>query len=372
MKISFGAKAIEGPFGGGNEFLKNLKNFFEEKGHQVVTHLNDVDIDIILLTNPLVVSQTSTFNNVDIDYYLKFKNPNAIVFQRINECDERKGTNYLNSEINYRNKGVDLNIFVSEWLRSVFEHFSIYNKKYFVIKGGPNEKIYNIQDKKYWNGADKIKLVTHHWSSNPMKGFKVYKEIDSLLNQSSVSSKLEFTFIGNLPKNLNLKNTKVIDPLVGNELAEELKKHHVYVTASINEPSGNHHMEGALCGLPIMYVESGALPEYCSDYGVAFEKESFLSSLKIIQRDYQNLISKLKNYPYSFSYAAEQYEKVFIYAVNNRAELINQRIKISKVQVVLTLIISVLNKTLYKIKRRIFILLGKIKRYIQGFFIDQK
>ena len=37
----------------------------------------------------------------------------------------------------------------------------------------------------------------------------------------------------------------------------ELKKHDIYITASENEPSGNHHMEGALCGLPILFKDSG-------------------------------------------------------------------------------------------------------------------
>ena len=46
---------------------------------------------------------------------------------------------------------------------------------------------------------------------------------------------------------------------VGNSyLANELKKHDIYITASENEPSGNHHMEGALCGLPILYKDSGS------------------------------------------------------------------------------------------------------------------
>jgi len=90
MKISFGSKIINGPYGGGNNFLKNLKQFLEEKGHVVVTDLKDNDIDIILLTNPLIDSETSTFRNYDIDFYLKFKNPNSLVFQRINECMREK------------------------------------------------------------------------------------------------------------------------------------------------------------------------------------------------------------------------------------------------------------------------------------------
>ena len=47
MKISFGSKIIEGPYGGGNNFLKNLKQFFEQNGHRVVTDLKDNDIDMM-------------------------------------------------------------------------------------------------------------------------------------------------------------------------------------------------------------------------------------------------------------------------------------------------------------------------------------
>ena len=31
-----------------------------------------------------------------------------------------------------------------------------------------------------------------------------------------------------------------------------------------------HHIEGALSGLPLIFRKSGALPEYCSDYGIEF------------------------------------------------------------------------------------------------------
>ena len=56
----------------------------------------------------------------------------------------------------------------------------------------------------------------------------------------------------------------------------------------------------------------------------------------------------------------------------NSKPIINQRIKTSKIEVFLRLIISILNTNLYKIKSNIYILLGKIKRYMQGIFIDHK
>ena len=46
----------------------------------------------------------------------------------------------------------------------------------------------------------------------------------------------------------------------GHELADTIKGNHLYLTASINEPSGNHHIEALQCGLPILYLESGAPP----------------------------------------------------------------------------------------------------------------
>ena len=83
----------------------------------------------------------------------------------------------------------------------------------------------------------------HHWSSHKNKGFDIYSEIDNLISNSEWSNKIEFTYIGNMNNEYELKNTKIVKPLAGLELAEEIKKHHLYVTASVNEPSGNHHIE---------------------------------------------------------------------------------------------------------------------------------
>ena len=93
MKISIGSKFIDEPFGGGNEFIKNLVSRLNQDGHEVLFDLSDKDIDIILLTNPLIDSELSTFNNKDINFYKIFKNQNVISVHRINECDERKRTN---------------------------------------------------------------------------------------------------------------------------------------------------------------------------------------------------------------------------------------------------------------------------------------
>ena len=130
--------------------------------------------------------------------------------------------------------------------------------------------------------------------------------------------KIEFTYIGNNSPEYNLKNTHLIRPLAGLELAEKIKEHHIYVTASVNEPSGNHHIEAAQCGLPILYKDSGGIPEYCKGYGVSFSND-FIQKLKFIINDYNNQKEKISQYPFS----AEKMCKEFVLLFEN---LLNQNL----------------------------------------------
>ena len=70
-----------------------------------------------------------------------------------------------------------------------------------------------------------LKFVTHHWSDHWNKGFDIYKKLDQLINKKNSQYRLEFTYIGNLPNDLNLKNTIHIQPLSGLDLAAEIKCH---------------------------------------------------------------------------------------------------------------------------------------------------
>ena len=363
MKVSIGAKIYEGAFGGGNEFIKNLTNHLIENNFQVVNSLKDKDIDIILLTSPFIASETSTFTNYEINYYINFVNPNAIVFQRINDCDERKNTNFVNKTIIKRNKYVDINIFVSNWLKDIFQESGLNKKNNFVIKGGPNENIFNNEKKIYWNSKDPIKIVTHHWSNNYMKGFDEYLYLDNLIKSKNLQNKLQFTYIGNLPKKNIFQTAKVIKPLYGKELADELRKPEIYITGSKNEPSGNHHMEGALCGLPILYVNSGALPEYCNNYGLEFTKNNLIEKIENIKRDYSIYTQKLKDYPFTFDNAGNEFIHLFNETSINKDRFLKNRKKQNKLIVLFNLIIFKIKKKIFKIYKNTRIKLGVLKSF---------
>ena len=84
-------------------------------------------------------------------------------------------------------------------------------------------------------------------------------------------------------------------------LGRELSKHHLYLSASINEPAGMHHIEGAICGLPIIYRQSGALPEYCKNFGISFENADYLPAIKKMLIQYKKYKEKISDYPHSFN-----------------------------------------------------------------------
>ena len=325
MKISIGTNIKEGPWGGGNLFAINLKKYLEHKGHVVTNDLKDKDIDVILITEPRKTSESSAFTQIDVLKYLSFVKKDTIVVHRINECDERKGTNYVNKYLINANKVSDATVFVSSWIKKLYSNQGLNHRNASVILSGANPEIFNKENLNIWDGLEKLKIVTHHWGGNWNKGFDTYKKLDNLLNENKWNDKFEFTYIGNLPKNFKFKNSHHISPLSGFTLASEIKKHHIYITGSINEPSGNHHIEAAQCGLPLLYINSGGIPEYCEGFGVQFELNNLEEKMDYLINNYENLLEKIKNYPRSAEKMSSEYEKLFLNLYENKSNVVNSR-----------------------------------------------
>ena len=355
MKISIGSKFIDGPYGGGNLFVKNLQNYLTENGHKVIYDLSEKDIDIIMLMNPLIDSEQATYDDNDINFYQKYINPNAISVQRINECDERKNTSHVNKSIVSSNKYIDYTIYVSRWIQDIYKNLGLKEDDSRVILGGANQKYFNLVDKSFWDGNYPIKLVTHHWSGNWMKGFDSYKKIDEMLNSKQWKEKLEFTYIGNLPNNFEFQNVRMLKPLSEKELGEELKKYDIYITGSINEPSGNHHIEAAQCGLPIMFIKSGGITEYCKDYGLEFNLENLEEKLDYFINNYDQYKFKIIDYPLSSEKMSEEFEILFQKLLNNKDNFIIKRLNQNFYTIIYNLILKKVMKLLFKIKSKVSI-----------------
>ena len=90
MKISIGMNLTSGPWGGANRWGQAMKAYLEQNRCTVRFDCRDDDIDIIVLTEPRPSMTSSAYTHMDVQDYLRYRNPNAIVVHRINECDEER------------------------------------------------------------------------------------------------------------------------------------------------------------------------------------------------------------------------------------------------------------------------------------------
>ncbi|ASQ89845.1 hypothetical protein CHL67_01945 [Prosthecochloris sp. GSB1] len=325
MKISIGMNLREGPWGGGNQFASSLTAYLGKKGADVVHDLATNDLDIILLTEPRKTSRSSAYTDDDIMDYLRFVNPETLVVHRINECDERKGTKEVNGLLIRANRCADHTVFISTWLRDLFTGHGIPAAHASVILNGADETVFNPEGFSPWNRREPLKIVTHHWGGNWMKGFDIYRLIDDMLEQPEWKKRLGFTYIGRTPEIFSFRNTRHIEPLSGKALAGELRRHHLYVTASRNEPAGMHHIEGAMCGMPLLYIDSGALPEYCRGFGVPFVPETFVAALEEMMGAYDSWLAEMPLYPHTAEKMCAAYHGLFLDMLERKKEILARR-----------------------------------------------
>ncbi len=323
MKIAIGFQLKDNSWGGGNQFVEALVNTLKKRGDEIIFNLKDNDIDIILFFDPRFYNEGITFGAHDILNYLFFINKKAIVIHRINECDERKNTWHMNKLLKFSNYCSDHTILISTWLSSL----DIYQKDipFSIIFNGADSKVFNPSLNTSWDKKGIFKIVTHHWSPNYMKGFDVYIKLDKLLDKKEWRDICEFTYIGNLPDGFKFRNARHIKPLNGDKLAYELSKNHLYISASINEPAGMHHIEGILSGLPILYRRSGALPEYCLGFGIEFEGDNFIPALYKMFNEYDNYKSKIANYQNNADKMCRNYLLLFDRLLKERRLIVKRR-----------------------------------------------
>lgn len=323
MVVSVGMRLREGPWGGGNQFGAALAEYLGRHGVAVVFDLARPDIDIILLTEPRRELEICAFDDRDIAAYRARVNPRVLVVHRVNECDERKGTTGVNARLREANAVADATVFISSWLLQLHVSQGMAAPERHVILNGANPAIFHPRGARRWDRQGPLRLVTHHWGGNRRKGFDVYERIDAMLAAPALRKRLIFTYIGNLPAGTHMPNTRIVAPLHGEALAAELRSHHVYVTASENEPAGMHHIEGAACGLPLLFKRSGALPEYCSDFGIGFDGDDFPEALSTMMTTYHVWADRAAGYPHTSERMGDEYLALFTSLLRGRKDAVH-------------------------------------------------
>jgi len=265
VKIYIEYKFEEGSWGGGNQFLKNLRKEFENR--KILSNFSDA--------NFILFNSHQDFKKI---IYLKNQDPRKLFIHRVDGpmrlynkmSDHRDHIVYdLNSKI------ADGTVFQTKW--SYESNLSLGmnpTKNYDIIQNACDPEIFFKKNTK--NKTEKIRIISTSWSNNINKGFNTYKYLDNNLD----FDKYEYVFAGNSPFEFN--NIKKLGALHSKDLAEELRKSDIYITASKNDPCSNSLIEAISCGLTCYALDSGGHPEILNNNNYLFENEE--SILKILDK----------------------------------------------------------------------------------------
>lgn len=269
--VAINMMPIRSSWGGGNQWALQLIRFLASHDFRVSFDLNSA-VDLIILVDPRLGGLVK-FGPEEIKTY-KEVYPRTLCLHRINECDKRKNTREMDTLLQEANQVADFTVFISEWLLKYHaERWFDKKKPHCVIYNGADPAIFHPMRSDVYSSDKPLRLVTHHWSDNWNKGFEVYQELDRLIADGELAH-TEFWVIGRWPKEIHWKKAKKFGPTRGKSLANLLRQCHLYVTASLWEPGGMHHIEGAQCGLPVIYHEDGGgIVEGASRYGIAFRQD---------------------------------------------------------------------------------------------------
>ncbi len=269
-------------WGGSSPFVSQLSNFLWRRGWRVVFHLQEKP-DIILVIDPRTDNPAKRFGLQELTSFRQ-KHPEVPIVLRVNDCDQRKGTQDIDELLRLTNQLSDYTIFISEWLRDYFvaQWFDL-SLPHSVIYNGADSSIYHPFGTRLPGPNEPIRIVTHHWSNNLLKGFDKYQELDEWIASGGLP-RCKFRIMGRWPSDITWKAAETISPLTGHPLGRRLRECHLYLTASRWEPGGMHHVEGAQCGLPLVYHEDGGgIVEAGKKYGVSFRanlREAILEAME--------------------------------------------------------------------------------------------
>ena len=298
MNVYFNRRPIAGPWGGGTKVLSAIVDECLISGHDIFFEEDIVSqkhIDVLFCKDP-----RQNFTTGLIQFLNSKKNHSkSKLIQRIGDLGTH-GKPELLELVKESSQFSDILVFPSKWARDYLGS----NKQSCIISNAPLTKFLSPKVNKLF--SEKIKIVSHHWSSNFLKGFDVYKKLDDYCSINNAS----FCFIGRKPENIALTNYVLPQDIDG--LINTLPKHDIYITASKQEAGANHVLEAMALGLPVLYhKDGGSINEYCKDFGIQYENfEELIYILENKKELLQNIANNM-SYTRSSIDMAKEYVDLF-------------------------------------------------------------
>jgi len=266
----------EPPYGGGNQFMMALRKGLLARGVEVRENELSPEIDAYVLNSI----------HFDVDRFLEFSRKHRInVIHRIDgPIHLIRGFDREKDEFCYRLNAqfASATVLQSSWVYQRIVDMGYRPIEPVIVHNAVDEAIFNAHSRVRFDPSRKVRLISSSWSNNPRKGGPVYKWIEDHLDWS----RFEYTFVGNASESFN--RIHHIPPVPSEQLADMLRHHDIYITASKNDPCSNSLIEALACGLPALYLNDGGHPELVGYGGLPFNAEDeILSQLDKLAGDYE-------------------------------------------------------------------------------------
>ncbi len=283
LRVSFWHNFHPPPYGGGNQFLFALRKALTRRSVEVVENRLDRLVDCHLLN--------SIHFNVEKFIAYAERRPLRILHRidgpihLIRGYDREKDELCL--EINQRLAFAT--VIQSAWTYQKIVEMGKNPKNATIIHNAVDPDVFHAKGRLPLARNRKIRLIATSWSGNPRKGGQTYAWLDKNLD----FARFELTFVGNLSEPLS--RAQHIPPVASEQLADILRQHDIYITASRNDPCSNAVLEAMACGLPVLYYNDGGHPEIVGQGGLPFTSdEEILRQLEIMLENYETFQNLLR------------------------------------------------------------------------------
>lgn len=181
------------------------------------------------------------------------------------------GTDALTASVNRRL--ADATIAISHATIEMYRSIGIELVEPRVIYNALDPSIFNAEHRIEFSRDRPTRLVCSSWSDNPRKGAPTYRWLEDHLDWH----RFEFTFVGNTA--MPFERIRHVPPLPSDQLAAELRRHDIFITATEHDAYSNALVEALSCGLPALYLDSGGSREAVKEAGFAFRRRDELPAL---------------------------------------------------------------------------------------------
>ena len=271
------------PYGGGNQFMLALTAELERNGYKIERNKLSDSTEVCLFNS----------FNFDSRKLLTSRNlDNTLMIHRVDgPIDKYRGDDRgVDSEIWKINQSIaNATVFQSQYSLDAHVELGMQFQQPTVIKNSVDSTIFFPSKKDLSNKSGKIKLISTSWSDNINKGALVYRWIEQNLDWN----RFDYTFVGRSP--IQFKHINMISPVDSASLADILREHDIFITASVHDPCSNALIEALSCGLPAIGARSGGHPELIGEAGYLFDdKKDILGLIDDLVDNYQQAQNSIK------------------------------------------------------------------------------